>query len=171
MRWLIPPGSRIDVRGCPVESIRVGDVVLYRIDAGPVIKFMAHRAVRIDRAADGPQVFLKGDSSPRDAKPLVSGACVGFVTAVHSGKWVVRMNHRAWRWINPVVAILSRASGRVLDFVPGWIVRLSPRGHVVFPQPVIHFPLKWLVRLGQVLSREAERAETGSPARPEGTAE
>lgn len=166
MRWLVPPGSLIDVKGCPVESIRLGDVVLYRKDVGSLIKFLAHRAVRIEHAPGGPVIFLKGDSSPRDAEPLVSGDCVGLVTAVHSGDRVVRMTHRAWRWLNPAIAALSNASGRVRELAPLWLVRLRPRGHVVFPQPFIHFPLKWLIRLGQALSRERAGAGDASRARP-----
>ncbi len=153
MRWLIPPGSEITARGCQVEDIRLGDIVLIRINAGTGHKYGAHRVVNIKGSGPGAVIMTKGDSSPKDARPIVNGVCIAKVYQVDSPKGIFRLDRPVWRPLSVVAARLSALSGWIKEHAPAALLKARPAGRTVFPQILVHSILKRVLLLGMRLSR------------------
>jgi signal peptidase I len=150
MQPLIPPGSLVQVQGCSIEQVRVGDVVLLDSGyAGP--KRLIHRVMKIRRTPDGIQLYTKGDSSPRDRQFFTERDCLGKALTINTSGREFSLNAPIWRPINVLVAYLSSFQALFTDGVL-WF-RKRDFTHQILPQRLALSCIKRLVLVGKRFSR------------------
>jgi hypothetical protein len=113
MRWLIPSGSRVFVRGCGPGDVRFGDVVLVSTEAATRPgRFVLHRLIGL-RGEHGERVLrTKGDCSPVDVTQGAGAQCLGRATRIIRADGVCDLDCALWRVLGVVAARLSLSVAR-----------------------------------------------------------
>ncbi len=153
---LIDADSRVTVRGCPIEHLRFGDVVLL---AQPTMhgKYVVHRIVQVSRADGGVLIFTKGDSSPRDIQAYGEKTCIGVVELITTGSRRYDLGKWYWRPLRILVGGLSRISAYFTD---GFLLyRKKDFRKQLYPQRLANSLLRRIVRFGKWLSSRNAPAE------------
>lgn len=106
----IKDGETICVEPVAPETLKLGDIVLYRFSRGVI----AHRVKRINRQTNGTLSFvLRGDSSATDDQPINATEILGRVVAVErDGRTLALIGRRA-----RLVRRLRVVGGRIKRFL------------------------------------------------------
>ena len=91
-----------------LETIRVGDVVVYRLRG----RFIAHRVVRTWRSGGRELFLLKGDRSTSFDPPLARESICGRVSGKVAVSRFTDYNSQSWLYLNALIAMCSYAVGR-----------------------------------------------------------
>lgn len=84
----IKDGETICVEPVAPETLKLGDIALYRFSQGVI----AHRIKRICRQTDGTLSFvLRGDASHSDDQPITARDILGRVTAVEREGRIIKL--------------------------------------------------------------------------------
>lgn len=121
----LPPGTLVIIKPTDTQSIRVGDVITYRIKAGDA-GVVTHRVTEVTKSAGGASTFTtKGDNNPvADANPVASTQVVGKLW--YSIPWIGNVNsmvgnNRAWLVPLVLAVVLLYAGFTATSGVAAWV--------------------------------------------------
>ncbi|MEW6366678.1 MAG: S24/S26 family peptidase [Acidobacteriota bacterium] len=99
---LIRPGDHVDIRLVHPEEPSRGDILAFWNDGSLVV----HRLVRKSRTSGALRVCQRGDNQ-HGWSWVDADRVVGTVDAIHRGDRILRMRAIPWRWLNPMLALMS----------------------------------------------------------------
>ncbi len=106
----IRDGEAITVAPVAAESVRRGDIILYRTERSVI----AHRVARIERdGADGLRFTLRGDTCGGRDAPVAAGQVLGRVVAVERGGRTQELYTRRAQMRYSAHALASRLKGLI----------------------------------------------------------